>query len=93
MNDNEFILFRHISNGAVRAYPKHYDDHPVFGFDLEPYDPDNVEYEELKVVVEDHALPVDQRGNIISVPVDDEEKSEVTLLGDWDEDEDDEEKE
>ncbi len=91
MNDNEFILFRHISNGAVRAYPRHYDTHPVFGFDLEPYDPEDTEYEELKVVVEDHTLPVDQRGNIISVPVEDEEESEPILLG-WDEEDNKEEK-
>lgn len=91
MNDNEFKLFRHISNGVVASYPAHYDEHPVFGFDLEPYDPDNVEYEELKVVVEDHALPVEQRGTIISVPVEDEEDSEPILLG-WDEEDNKEEK-
>lgn len=84
MNDNEFMLFRHISNGVVASYPAHYADHPVFGSDLEPYDPDDVEYEELKVVVEDHALPVEQRGTIISVPVEDEEESEPILLG-WEE--------
>lgn len=90
MNDNEFTLFRHISNGVVASYPAHYADHPVFGFDLEPYDPDDVEYEELKVVVEDHALPVEQRGTIISVPVEDEEESEPILLG-WDEEDNKEE--
>lgn len=79
---NDFKMFRHISNGAVRMYPAHYENHPVFGFDLEPYDPEETEYEELKVVVEDHALPVDQRGNIYSVPVNDEEDSKPVLLGD-----------
>ena len=87
---NDFILFRHKSNGVVARYPAHYADHPVFGDDLEEYDPEA--YEEAKVVVEDHALPVEQRATIISVPVKDEEKSEPILLG-WDDAEDDEEKE
>jgi hypothetical protein len=63
---SEFRLFRQKSNGAVVTYPSHYIDHPVFGSDLEPYDPADDEYEEDKVVVDDHIIPVDQRGTIVA---------------------------
>lgn len=54
-----FVTFRHKSNGVIKDYPEHYATHPVFGDDLERYDPS--EYEEDKVVVSDHDLPVEQR--------------------------------
>lgn len=72
---SDFILFRHKSNGEVRAYPAHYADHPVFGYDLEVYVPE--EYEEEKVVVEAHELPVDQRAIIVATPLDDMNKEEL----------------
>lgn len=56
-----FKEFRHKSTGVVRSYPEHYINHPVFGDDLEPYEPEVDEYEEEKVVVETHELPVEQR--------------------------------
>lgn len=72
---NDFILFRHISNGVVASYPAHYADHPVFGSDLEIYVPE--EYEEDKVVVDAHELPVDQRGIIVATPLDELSKDEL----------------
>lgn len=74
---SEFIAFRHISNGVVAYYPAHFVDHPVFGPDLEVYVPE--EYEEDKVVVEDHELPVDQRGIIVATPLDQLSKDELVL--------------
>jgi len=62
-----FKLFRHKSNGEVRSYPDHYATHPSLGPDLEPYDPEALEYEEEKVVVENHELPVEQRATIKAV--------------------------
>jgi len=60
-----FKLFRHKSNGVVKSYPEHYATHPVFGDDLEPYDPSD-EHEEEKVVSDNHELPVEQRGTLIA---------------------------
>lgn len=64
-----FALFRHKSNGVVASYPQHYETHPVFGDDLERYDPDI--YEEDKVDLEDHNLPVDQRGQVVAKKLED----------------------
>lgn len=68
VNDNEFVTMRHISNGVVASYPRHYLTNPVFGPDLELYNED--EYEEDKVVVENHAIPVDQRVQIVAKRLD-----------------------
>jgi hypothetical protein len=65
----DFVLFRHKSTGVVASYPEHYAEHPVFGYDLEPYDPENTEFEEDKVVSEDHNLPVEQRGTVVAKPL------------------------
>jgi len=65
-----FVLFRHKSNGVIASYPEHYETHPVFGYDLERYDPADDEYEEDKVVVENHELPVEQRSIKVAKPVD-----------------------
>lgn len=65
----DFKLFRHKSNGVVASYPEDWIDHPQFGYDLEFYDPEG--YEEDKVVVEGHELPVEQRGQVIAKPLDD----------------------
>src|SRR5690606_9455568 len=46
---SNFVTFRHVSNGQVRDYPEHYENHPVLGADLERYDA--AEYEEDKVVI------------------------------------------
>jgi hypothetical protein len=72
---SDFTEYRHKSNGLVVSYPTHYIDHPVFGEDLEIYIPE--EYEEEKVVVETHVLPVDQRGQIIANPLDEMSKDEL----------------
>lgn len=68
---SEFKVFRQRSNGAIVTYPADYADHPVFGYDLEPYDPETGEYEEDKVVSEDHNIPLDQRITITATPVED----------------------
>lgn len=70
-----FVLFRHKSNGVIASYPEHYEHHPVFGDDLERYEPSD-EYEEDKVVVEDHKLPVEQRSIKTATPSADAEKNE-----------------
>lgn len=67
----EFKLFRHKSNGEIRSYPEHYINHPVFGADLELWTGDEDEYEVDKVVVENHEIPVDQRGVQVAVAYDD----------------------
>jgi hypothetical protein len=76
----EFIAFRHKSTGVVAYYPEHYIDHPVFGYDLEVYKPE--EYEEDKVVVEGHDLPVDQRAVVVAVPLADMTKDELVSIAD-----------
>ena len=65
-----FKTFRHKSTGVVADYPAHYADHPVFGYDLEPYELGNDEYEEDKVVIEGHEVPVDQRGYTVAYAFD-----------------------
>lgn len=76
---NEFIQFRHKSTGVVAHYPAHYAEHPVFGDDLEIYVPE--EYEEDKTVIEtNHELPVDQRVQIVAVPLADLTKPELVAL-------------
>lgn len=75
---SEFILFRHKSNGVVRSYPADYIDHPVFGYDLEVFDP--TEFEVDKVDIEDHNIPVDQRGQLVAIPLDDLNKEELVQL-------------
>lgn len=65
-----FVAFRHKSNGVVAYYPEHFAGDPVLGADLELYNPDEVEYEEDKVVIEGHELPVEQRARIIATPLD-----------------------
>lgn len=57
-----FVTFRHISNGALADYPADYIDHPVFGYDLELYVPE--EYEEDKVIIAGHELPTEQRTQV-----------------------------
>lgn len=58
---SNFVQFRHKSNGVIASYPEDYATHPVFGYDLERYYPENEEFEEDKVVTSGHELPVDQR--------------------------------
>lgn len=71
-----FKLFRHKSTGIVASYPEHYIDHPSFGDDLEEYNPE--EFEEDKVVIEaNHELPVDQRTQVVAVPLDELLKDEL----------------
>lgn len=60
----DFVLLRHKSNGVVKSYPAHYLNHPVFGPDLELYVED--EFEEDKVVSDNHELPVEQRGTVVA---------------------------
>lgn len=59
-----FIQMRSKSTGVISMYPEHYLDHPVFGDDLELFDPaaeasDDVEVD--KAVADTHELPVEQR--------------------------------
>ena len=70
-----FVTFRHKETGVLTELPDHYIDHPVFGEYLELYVPE--EYEEDKVVVEDHALPVEQRGVGVATPLDELSKDEL----------------
>lgn len=65
----EFVQFRHKSNGVVASYPEHYETHPVFGDDLERYTLGDPSFEEDKVDLEDHMLPVEQRGQVVAVPL------------------------
>jgi hypothetical protein len=67
MADTEFIEVRSKSTGIVSWQPEHYLDHPVFGYDLERYDPEG--YEEDKVVIEGHELPADQRSYVVAKPL------------------------
>lgn len=56
------MTFRHKSNGVIADYPEHFAKHPVFGPDLEVYTPEIAgEYEEDKVVLDSHEVPVEQR--------------------------------
>lgn len=64
---SDFVTFRQKSNGAIVTYPAHYEHHPVFGDDLERYEPSD-EYEEDKTVVASHELPVEQRARVTAKP-------------------------
>lgn len=65
---SDFVTFRQKSNGAIVSYPAHYEHHPVFGDDLERYEPSD-EFEEDKVVVDtSHELPVEQRARVTAKP-------------------------
>lgn len=78
LNDNEFTLMRSKTTGVVSSYPYHYLNHPVFGDDLELYTEEiQDEYEEDKVVSENHELPVDQRVTIVAKPLDEFTVSEL----------------
>lgn len=77
---SNFVTFRHKSNGQVRDYPEHYENHPTLGADLERYTLGDSEYEEDKVVVEGHELPVDQRGIIIAKELEELTKPELSAL-------------
>lgn len=59
-----FVTFRWKESGVVEDLPAHYATHPVFGDLIEPYF--EGEYEEDKVVVAGHELPVDQRGKVVA---------------------------
>lgn len=67
-----FSVFRWKSTGVVDTLPTDYINHPVFGADLEFYDPEG--YEEDKVVSEDHSIPVEQRGTVTATPVNTDKK-------------------
>ncbi len=71
---SDFALFRHKSTGVVDWLPVHYENHPVFGFDLERVDD---EHETDKVVLDDHELPVEQRIVRVSKPSLDAENKET----------------
>lgn len=73
-----FALFRHKSNGVVASYPEHFDTHPVFGDDLERYNPED--FEEDKVNLEDHNLPVEQRSQIVATKLEDFTVPELQAL-------------
>lgn len=62
--------FRWKSTGVVEELPDDYGQHPIFGDNLEEYTPGD-EWEEDKVVSEDHTIPVDQRGTVIATPASD----------------------
>ena len=55
---SDFKLFRVIDTGEIVSYPAHFEDHPVFGLNIEPFED---ECEVDKVVTGGHELPVDQR--------------------------------
>lgn len=56
-----FKLYRYKATGVVASLPEHYSKHPVIASQIEEYNPDSEEYEEDKVVVENHELPAEQR--------------------------------
>ncbi len=70
-----FVTFRHTETGVLTQLPEDYADHPVFGQYLELYVPE--EYEEDKVAVENHELPVEQRGVVVATPLDELSKDEL----------------
>lgn len=72
---SEFSVYRWKSTGVVDTLPTDYINHPIFGADLEVYDPEG--YEEDKVVSENHELPVEQRGKIIATDKGTDTKEEV----------------
>lgn len=75
------MLFRFKDSGKVVNLPDHYANHPVIGKRIEVYSPDD--FEEDKVVVAGHELPVDQRAVIMAEP--------VIELDEWEEASDDKE--
>lgn len=68
-----FILKGTDGDDQIVSYPEHYANHPVFGKRLEPYDPDLGEWEEDKVVSDNHELPLEQRITMTAKPVNDDE--------------------
>lgn len=58
--------FRWIESGVVADYPDHYATHPVFGNLLERYELGDDEYEEDKVVFDNHAVLVEQRSHTVA---------------------------
>ena len=50
-------LARHKHTGEVRDYPQSIIDHRVLGQNLEPYEPEDDEFEEDKVVVDKKVVP------------------------------------
>lgn len=54
--------FKVKDTGEIVVYPAHFENHPVFGLNIEPYDG---ECEVDKVVVEGHELPVEQRTALV----------------------------
>jgi hypothetical protein len=67
----EFVSFRWKNTGVVEQLPADYAVHPIFGELLEPYDPESGEYEEDKVVADEHELPVEQRVTVTATPITD----------------------
>lgn len=70
---SNFVTFRHKSNGVIADYPEHYENHPVFGDDLERYTPGDDEYEEDKTVVDSHEVPAEKRAIKTATPKKDAE--------------------
>lgn len=77
---DNFVTFRHKSNGIVASYPAHYATHPTIGPDLELYVPGDDEYEEDKVVVAGNELPVEQRAVVVSTPYKEKTNDELKQL-------------
>ena len=73
---SDFKQFRVVDTGELVTYPAHYENHPVFGLNIEPYDEE--EYEVDKVVVQGHELPVEQRVSLFVVENADEDDDEPT---------------
>lgn len=71
----EFAEFRWKKTGVVQSLPVHYETHPVFGPELERYEPSD-EYEEDKVVVAGHETPVEQRAVKVATPTKTDDKAD-----------------
>lgn len=72
---DEFKAFIWKETGVVDYYPAHFADHPVFGPYIEEYFPE--EYEEDKVSVDAHELPVDQRSVVVATKLDELSKDDL----------------
>lgn len=72
-----FVPFRNIESGVVYYYPEHFADDPILSAGLELYDPEAEEYEEDKVVLENHEIPADQRTHIVATPLGELKKDEL----------------
>lgn len=72
-----YKLFILKDKGTIVSYPEHYADHPSIGPRLEPYEPDNGEWEEDKVVFDNHELPLEQRITYTATPVDEESDTDA----------------